>query len=309
MKQIVKIEEINTTEDFVLYSDTDSCFVEALPMIKAMMPDVNIKDEKAMTDAIMTVTAEVQSYVNKFYDIMALRFFNLHKHAFDAKQEVISKSSLWLAKKRYAQWIIHKEGHLLKEPELEVKGIDVVRTSFPAAFRKFMEGFLRKLLTGTPRDELNDMVLKFREEIKTLDILDIAKNTSVKFISNDGKYNYNPEDRRPFQIVEGPPAQVKAALHYNDLLNKWDLSKVCEPIKHGQKIKWVYLTENPFGIELIAIKGDDTDPDQMLEFINKYVDRKAMFEHELKSKLLDFYSVFRWEFPTKTMVLANQFFG
>ena len=64
---------------------------------------------------------------------MAKRFFNLDNHTFDAKQEVISKSSFWLAKKRYAQWIIHEEGALLKQPRLEVKGIDVVRTSFPAS--------------------------------------------------------------------------------------------------------------------------------------------------------------------------------
>lgn len=295
--------------DWVIYTDTDSCFVDAIPIIKKRFPEVNFKDEKAMTDAIMVVTTEVQSYVNNFYNVMAKRFFNLDKHAFDAKQEVISKTSFWLAKKRYAQWIIHKEGRLLEEPELEVKGIDVVRTSFPSSFRKFMEAFLRKMLGGSPQKELDDMVLAFKEEMKHLPVVEIAKNTSVKFVSKDGVYNYNPEDRKPFQIVKGTPAQTKSALHYNDILTKWELQKQCEPIRHGQKIKWIYLKENPYGIELIALKGDDTDADKIVQFVDMYVDRTKMFEQELKSKMIDFYKVFKWEFPNPSMVIADQFFG
>lgn len=295
--------------DWVIYTDTDSCFVDAIPIIKKRFPEVDFKDEKAMTDAIMTVTTEVQSYVNNFYTVMAKRFFNLDKHAFDAKQEVISKTSFWLAKKRYAQWIIHKEGHLLKEPELEVKGIDVVRTSFPAAFRKFMENFLKKMLGGTPQKELDTLILDFKEEVKHLPVLEIAKNTSVKFVSKDGVHNYNPEERKTFQIIKGTPAQCKAALHYNDILTKWELTKESEPIRHGQKIKWVYLAENPYGIDLIALKGDDTDADRMVQFIDTYVDRTKMFDKELKSKMAEFYKVFKWQFPNPSMVIADQFFG
>lgn len=38
-----------------------------------------------MTDAILKVTSDVQSFVNKFYDVMAKRYFNIEKHRFDAK--------------------------------------------------------------------------------------------------------------------------------------------------------------------------------------------------------------------------------
>jgi hypothetical protein len=239
---------------------------------------------------------------------MAKHYFNLDKHTFDAKQEIISKSSFWLAKKRYAQWVIHEEGHLLKEPKLEVKGIDVVRTSLPASFRKFMDGFLRKLLTSVPKKELDAMILKFREDVKTLDVLDIAKNTSVKFVSANGMHNYNPDERKPFQFVKGTPAQVKAVLAYNDLLAKMKLDTQYEPIHHGQKIKWVYLQQNPYGLDAMAMKGDGNDADEILEFINKHVDRKMMFEQELKSKLVDFYDVFKWTFPNPSIATASNFF-
>lgn len=313
MKKIIKIEEVIESDDFVVYQDTDSAFVLSEPYIKHLMPEVDINNDDEMTKAIMSVTTEVQVYVNKFYDLMAKRFFNLDKHTFDAKQEVISKSSFWLAKKRYAQWIIHKEGSLLKIPELEVKGIDVVRSSFPPSFRKFMDSFLRKLLTAAPQTELDEMILKFKEETKTLNVLDIAKNTSVKFVSQDGTKNYNPENRRPFHFEKGAPAQVKACLAYNDLLEKMGLEKQFEPIHHGQKIKWVYLQDNDYGVEAFAFKGDDTDPDEILKFIDKMVDRKKMFEKELKSKMSNdkeegIYDVLGWQFPNPSMETASNFF-
>jgi DNA polymerase elongation subunit (family B) len=305
--------ELGQDGDWVIYTDTDSCFVDAIPMIKKRFPTVNFADDVVMTEAIMNVTSDVQKFVNEFYNVMAKRMFNLDTHDFDAKQEVISKTSLWLAKKRYAQWIIHKEGLLLEEPELEVKGIDVVRTSFPMSFRGFMKKFLKDLLTGVDKEKLDEDLLSFREKVQTLDVIEIAKNTSVKFVSERGDTNYNPATRKMFSFVPSSPAQVKACLGYNDLLKSWKLDKAVEPIHHGQKIKWVYLKNNEYGLDCIAMKADGNDPQQILDFINTYVDRIAMFEKELQSKLTNkkkegIYDVLKWTFPNSSMKVAEQFF-
>ena len=102
---------LNETEnkDYVIYVDTDSCFASAMPIIKYKMPDIDTNDEKQMTKAILEVCTEAQNHVNDTFNIMAKRMFNVVKHRFDAKQEVIAKTSFWLAKKRYAQFIINKE--------------------------------------------------------------------------------------------------------------------------------------------------------------------------------------------------------
>ncbi len=294
-------------KDFVIYVDTDSCFASALPIIKKTMPDIDLNDEKQMTDAILKVTAEAQTYVNKMFDIMSVRLFNVKSHRFDAKQEVIAKTSFWLAKKRYAQFIINKGG--VECDELEVKGIDVVRTSFPAKFRVFMKQFLIDLLKKVEEETISKNILEFKESMKGFDVIDIAKNTSVKFQSQDKKKDYNPNKRQPFQIITGTPAQVKAALYYNDLLNKYELTKIVPPIFHGQKIKWVYLKQNEYGIECLAMKADGTDPDIIMNFINRYVDRDTMYEQELKSKLIDFYEVLKWSYPNENDAKASEFFG
>jgi DNA polymerase elongation subunit (family B) len=294
-------------KDYVIYVDTDSCFASALPIIKKTMPDVDLNDEKQMTDAILKVTEESQIYVNKMFDIMADRMFNVQNHRFDAKQEVIAKTSFWLAKKRYCQFIINKGGVVCDE--LEVKGIDVVRTSFPAKFRSFMHGFLIDLLKKVDKETIDKNILDFKDSIKTLNVIDIAKNTSVKFSSLDKTKIYDSNKRQAFKFVSGTPAQAKAALAYNDLLVKWNLIKDIPKILHGQKIKWVYMKQNEYGIDGLAMKADGTDPDQIMDFILKYVDREAMYEQELKSKLEDFYKVLGWDYPNENDAKASEFFG
>jgi len=300
---------LNDTEnkDYVIYVDTDSCFASALPIIKHKMPDIDLNDEKQMTEAILKVCTEAQKHVNDTFNVMADRMFNVQKHRFDAKQEVIAKTSFWLAKKRYAQFIINKGG--IECDELEVKGIDVVRTSFPIRFRKFMEQFLQNILRKVPKEEIDESILKFKESMTSYSVIEIAKNTSVKFVSQDKVNDYNPKSRHPFQMIKGAPAQVKAGCYYNDLLKLWQLDNEIPEIFHGQKIKWVYLKQNPFGMECIAMKADGTDPQRILEFIEQYVDRDAMYEQELKSKLIDFYNVLSWDYPNETDAKLGEFFS
>ena len=294
--------------DWVIYTDTDSCFASALPIIKKNIPNIDLNDEVAMTEAILKVTGEVQTFVNKFYDVMAKRFFNIDKHRFDAKQEVIAKTGFWLAKKRYAQFIINKGGIVCDE--MEINGIDVVRTSFPICFRKFMQKFLEDMLKKIDKTDIDSSILDFTKNLNNVSVIEVAKNTSVKFKS-DGqtKIDYNPKNRNKFKFVKGTTAQAKAALFYNDLLEHWELDKIVPPIFHGQKIKWVYLKQNEFGTDCIALKADGTDPDKILEFIEKYVDRNTMYEQELKGKLLDFYTVLNWSYPNENDAKVEEFFS
>jgi hypothetical protein len=145
--------------------------------------------------------------------------------------------------------------------------------------------------------------------LKNLTVLEIAKNTSVRFQSQDGKHNYNPKTRNLFSIVSGTPAQAKAALYYNDLLKKFNLQKNVEVIHSGSKIKWVYLKENPYNMDCLAFKSDGTDPDRIMEIINTYIDRKSLYDHELKGKLEDFYTVFGWLLPNTGHEKSSQFFS
>jgi hypothetical protein len=139
-------------------------------------------------------------------------------------------------------------------------------------------------------------------------MMNLANTSSVRFVSKDGKKDYNPKERKLFQIMDGSPAQVTAALAYNDLIKVWKLEKQFEKITHSEKVKWVYLLPNDFFINQIAFKGDDTDPDEILNFISTHIDRKKMYERQLKSKLEDIYTAIGWCYPNRGFQLASKTF-
>ncbi|HQI44454.1 MAG TPA: DNA polymerase domain-containing protein [Bacteroidales bacterium] len=310
-----KFKEANvlpSQKDYVVYIDTDSLYMSALPVANLL----KVKSEH-MTKFTIDWVTEVAAKINRFYEYMIPKIFNVapEHNRIKIVPDVIAKKALWVVKKRYAMLKVYdmetmkevkdKNGN---EGKLEVKGIDVVRSSFPAAFRKFSSDMLDALLRGVPQKELDERILSFEENIDKISVSDLAKTSSVRFISRNGNDDYNPSHRKLFQYINKSPAQVRAALAYNDLLKVWKLNRQYEKITHSEKIKWVYLLPNDFYIESLAIKGDDTDPDEILNFISMYVDRKKMYERELKSKLSEIYSCIGWKYPNRGSQLATQTF-
>ena len=142
-------KELGTTDDYNVYIDTDSIYMMAEPLVKHRHPNYKEFDEKRMAQEVNTIAEETQSFLNSFYDLLAERFFFIpkEKHRFEIKKEYISKAGIWIAKKRYAQWIIAANG--IPVDKLDVKGLDVVRSSFPKAFQDFMARVLRDILMAT----------------------------------------------------------------------------------------------------------------------------------------------------------------
>ena len=252
-------------QDFVVYIDTDSLYMSASSVAKLE----NIPPEGMMNFTINWITATAER-INRFYGFMMPKIFNVapERNRIQIVADVVAKKALWVVKKRYAMLKVYdmEKSKIVKskdgrEGKLDVKGIDVVRSSFPKSFQKFASIMLDDLLRDVPKANLDERIMRFEETIQTIPMVNIAKTSSVRFISRDGNTNYAPSARRLFQFVSKSPAQVRAALAYNDLLKIWKLDKQFASITHSEKVKWVYLLPNDFCIEALAIKGDDTDPD------------------------------------------------
>jgi DNA polymerase elongation subunit (family B) len=222
----------------------------------------------------------------------------------------VSESGLWIAKKRYAQKIISEKGVLIsdltkgaKEWKLDVKGMDVVRSNFPKAFREFMSGVLIDILNISEKKKIDDKVLAFREDMKTKPLFDIMFPTGVKELS---KYKTKKTAGQVFgDRPKGTPIHVKSALNYNDLLSYFKIENVLS-IGDGEKIKWTYLKQNPLGLDTVAAKGFE-DPEEIIKFINQYIDYEKIFTASLENKLGDFYSALNWGNIPKNDNMADFF--
>ena len=169
-----------------------------------------------------------------------------------------------------------------------MKGLDVVRSSFPTAFRKFMAEVLEDILNDISKEELDEKILNFKEYMKTVDIISVMFPIGVKDIK---KHLFR--GRKAFDApLKGTPVHVKSAVSYNDLLQYHNIKNIREIID-GEKIKWTYLKQNSFGLQQVAIKGFE-DPDVIMNFVKQHIDYDKVFKSAFENKLNDFYGALNW---------------
>ena len=286
-KELATDHFINASGDkaeFAFYTDTDSTFCSSLPLIESRFPGCNTEDETFMIQQTNAIASEIQTHVNNMYNQYSLVFHNTATHRFQIKQEYIAKSGLWIAKKRYAQWVIFKEGK--PTDKLDVKGLDVVRSSFPEDFKKIMKETLWYILKGRNKQDTSTLIHDFKDNIRKSEVLNVMKNSSVKELS---KYI---KRRKTFSgFIKGTTAHAKAAINFNDMLST--LTTDVLPIADGEKIKWGYMLNNPYGFETLALRGYQ-DPPEIVAFAAQYLDHNKMFTSDLSNKFDDFYAAMGW---------------
>jgi DNA polymerase elongation subunit (family B) len=216
------------------------------------------------------------------------------EHRLDIKQELVARAGFWVAKKRYAMLVINEEGVMLKKPHLDVKGLDVVRSSFPKLFKTFMSDVLISILEGTDKNSVDKMIADIREQMKNVDVLDVMITSSVKDVKK-----HDTKSRGRFKFNKGTPAHVKSALLYNDVLKHNKITDVPFITNHD-KIKYAYLSTNPLRLDIMCLKGYG-DPQVVQDIVKNHIDYDKMFESQLQNKLTDFYSAMGWGKPSLDM--------
>ncbi len=290
--------------NFCAYVDTDSNYFNAEPLLKHLYPNFEEMSDEQKDDVLEQVALKYQDIITADYDRLAQDCFNIQEHRLEMKTECVIRSAYFRATRRYAQWITKQEG--IANESLDIKGLEFRKANFPPIFGKFFNDILEMILKGTEQKEIDDLILNFRKKImsKDTDIVLLGNPTSVKTL-NEYVGRKPRAGEVMTEIKKGAPANVKAAIRYNDLLNFWNIKDHSE-IVQGDKIKWIYLIDNPYKIEAIGFLAFDM-PEKMRTFLNEYADRKKSFETILQSKLENFYNDLGWTLNLNPNI--NKFFS
>lgn len=277
-------------KNFCTYVDTDSNYFYAEPILKHLYPNFDKMDEKEKDNVLEKMALKYQDLITEYYDTLAKKAFNISEHRLEMKTECTIRSGFFSGKRRYAQYITKKEG--IEVEDIDVKGLDFMKSNFPPLFRDFFNGILNKILFGATRNEIDKEILEFKDSLKDLPIELLGKPTGVKDINSyisrpPGAGNIFTE----FKLKA--PVNVKAAVRYNDFLKFKGLDKKYSQIVQGDKIKWVYLKDNPYKIETMAFLDFDF-PKEVRTFIEKYIDRDMAFNSIIEKKLESFYQDLDW---------------
>ena len=278
--------------NYVAYSDTDSIYIHAEPLLKHLYPNFEEMSGEEKDDKLEEVALKYQDIITTSYDTLAKECFNVPEHRLEMKTECVIRSAYFRATRRYAQWITKQEG-MVKE-SLDVKGLEFKKANFPPILGEFFHKALVDALKGSEQNEIDKRIKQFKNEILngTIPLEKLANPTSVKKLN---KYTERKaRSGEMFSVIgKGVPASVKAAIVYNDLLRFWGLDKKHSLIVQSDKIKWIYLKPNPYQIEAIALLPWDY-PDKIRTFIEEYADREKIFSSILLNKLEGFYSDLGW---------------
>ena len=278
--------------NYCAYVDTDSNYYNAEPLLRHLYPNFDEMGEEERDNKLEEIALKYQDLITDYYSEMSTNVFNVPIHRFEMKTECIIRSAYFRATRRYAQWITKKEG--VVKNELDIKGLEFMKANFPPVFGKFFNKILELALKGTKQSEIDKMLLDFREHImsKDLDITILGNPTSVKTLND--YVERLPKPGEMFSLIKPKaPAPVKAAIKYNDLLTFWGLDKQHSRITQGDKVKWIYLKDNPYKVEALAFLDFDM-PEKIRTLLDDYADKHKSFESILESKLEGFYHDLCW---------------
>ena len=62
----------------------------------------------------------------------------------------------------------------------------------------------------------------------------------------------------------------------------------------ADKVKWIYLKDNPYKIEALAFFDHDM-PKKVKQFLDNYADRQKVFDSILLNKLEGFFNDLEWD--------------
>jgi hypothetical protein len=276
----------------VLASDTDSAYFTLTKLLQKLYPDSDSWPREKRIETLLKITDKIQERANDNLNNITHDLFNMTgKHHFELKQEVIAEKAYWSGKRRYAMYIVNKEG--VEIEELEMKGLDIMKSNFPPYFRNFGEELIKSILFGKSKTEIDKFVMDFKNSMHTIEWIKLLKPTGLKKL--DEYIERRPMAGELFSKLKLKcPVNTKSAIIYNDMLRFKNLQKKYPEFTLGDKMYIAYLKPNPYHIEVIGYNGYN-DPPEITQLINKFIDRDGLFDSVIRNKLETVYQDIGWD--------------
>jgi DNA polymerase elongation subunit (family B) len=220
------------------YTDTDSGYLIFEECMDAVKWQGSVKDFVLKLNSF-----RLSDYIKKVLQDYAKSFHT--DNYLDFELETIAENAIWVAKKKYIQNIIWKDGkHYDNLTYIKTTGLEIIQSSTPVFCRgklidavKYM--FAKGKITEKHVGDLVKLIKEIKREFKLSNIEKISMGRSV---SDYQKFIINDQDK--FEIQKGCPIHVRAAGYYNYLLNQNpSLKGKYEMIRSGDKLKWYHSTD------------------------------------------------------------------
>ena len=278
-------------KDFVIAIDTDSIYLTLEMLVEQTCAGQT--DEQKIKFMDKVCEGIFQPFIDTGYQELS-DYMNAYSQKMQMKREVLADKGIWTAKKRYILNVHNSEGVQYEKPKIKVMGLEMVKSSTPAVIRDKLRDSIEVILKGNQAD-LQDYIMEFRKEFDKLPVEEIAFPRGVNGMK---QYAGSPI------YTKGTPIHVRGALLFNHYVKKMGLDKKYQPIRDGDKIRFVYVRKpNPFQEDVIAFSQELPPEFDLLS----YIDYDKMFEKVFTDALQIVIQPLGWSTAEKSSL--EDFFG
>jgi DNA polymerase elongation subunit (family B) len=252
-------------KDYVIAVDTDSVYLRFGPLVDKVFTKEQQKDKTKVVEYIDKICEDkIQIFIDKCYSELAERQ-NAFSQKMIMKREVIADKGVWTAKKRYVLNVHNSEGVQYAEPKMKIMGLEMIKSSTPLVVRAKLKEAMKIVIAGD-QNALRKFITDYQKDFFNLPVEDAAFPRSV---------NNLKEYTDPSSIYrKSTPIHVRGALMYNHFIKERNLLQKYQPIREGDRIKFIYLRE-PNTIREDVISFTNTLPKEF--DLHKYVDYEKQF--------------------------------
>jgi DNA polymerase elongation subunit (family B) len=228
----------------LVYGDTDSLYISYENLLKTLKGYDKMSTQDKTKFIVELNTGYLDQHNREFMaDYYKSRFVDSVQNF---ELETVALAGVWTnVKKRYAQILLWKDGKTydLDKLPMKVKGLELVKSSYPTQVREGLTRMVRYLLEIENNDyilqRLNIKMMEEKSLFYKADLEDICGNLSVHGYT---KYILKDDDPTGLKVAPKTPSNVRALGNYNWLRNVNNLPG--DPI-YGGKLKWyVYYPNN-----------------------------------------------------------------
>ena len=277
--------EYEKEDKTIIAGDTDSVFCNISKLVKKIFGTTDIKWNKTNVKKISKALDKINDKINENVNRIVKDDFWSENPTLEFEREKICSEALFLpVKKRYVLHARDVDGEYCDK--FMYTGLDVKRNEVNEKLKVYLKEMIEKSLVDKwDNGKYQDYIGNTWKDFNILPVSDIALTKG-----------YNTEKTNNGFICEkGSLAHVRGIKYYNELIKKYGLDVDFEYIHRGDKVKFVYLKSNIYGINAMSYKSDW--PEKFNEmFIPDY---KKMFEKAIlkpMEKIEDVFGFSRFSF-------------
>lgn len=236
-------------QEAAIYTDTDSvyvCFDYAIQSVDGL----TLSNKDSLEFCLAINRHRLKGYFEQAFEKYAQHFNTNNRQNFEL--ENLSRSGIWLAKKKYVLKVSYKDNkheRLLDKESLIIKGLEAIQSSYPIWARNHLQSLYSYLLDlGYDLDLERDLIPKLNDlksECNRLSVDEISFNFSVRV------YEDYLKSLVPLVMEKGMPIYGRAAAYHNHLIKKNNNQKYAL-IRSGSKIKFYYAAPNEHDFDIFA---------------------------------------------------------